>query len=42
MARQWVRAGHEITIIAASWSHLRQAQPDLAGPHKLELIDGIT
>ncbi len=42
LAREWVRAGHEVTVVAASWSHLRQVQPEVPGLYKKELIDGIS
>ena len=38
MARQWVRMGHRVTIVAASFSHLRQRQPH-PGQETLEGID---
>ncbi len=37
LAREWVRAGHSVRILAASHSHVRSRQPDA---HQ-ELIDGI-
>jgi len=37
LAREWVRAGHRVQIIAADYSHVRARQPH-AGD---ELIDGI-
>ncbi len=37
LAREWVRAGHEVTIIAARFSHTRFTQP----PNATECIDGI-
>lgn len=37
LAREWVRLGHRVQIIAAAWSHVRTRQP-AAGD---ELIDGI-
>jgi len=41
LAREWVRAGHEVTIVAASHSHVRAVQPEIAGEPREELIDGI-
>ena len=43
LAREWWRLGHQVTIVAASWSHVRAVQPDLTG-HGLmrrEMIDGL-
>ena len=37
LAREWVRAGHQVQIVAASYSHVRARQP---GPGD-EWIDGI-
>jgi glycosyltransferase involved in cell wall biosynthesis len=37
LAREWVRAGHAVQIVAANYSHVRAHQP-LAGD---ELVDGI-
>ncbi len=42
LAREWVRTGHAVTIVAASFSHLRQRQPDVPAEGCEELIDGIT
>ncbi|MFG6431924.1 glycosyltransferase family 4 protein [Roseateles sp. LYH14W] len=41
LAREWVRAGHEVTIVAASHSHVRAVQPEMAGEPREEVIDGI-
>jgi glycosyltransferase involved in cell wall biosynthesis len=41
LAREWVRAGHEVTIVAASHSHVRAVQPEMAGVPREEHIDGI-
>ncbi len=38
LAREWVRLGHRVQIIAASWSHVRSVQPAEPGD---EVIDGI-
>lgn len=42
LAREWVRAGHRVHIVAASHSHLRRQGPTMAGRDRLvEDIDGI-
>ena len=45
LAREWVRLGHEVTMLAASHSHVRAHQPQMAGgpaPQRTtETIDGI-
>ena len=38
LAREWVRAGHAVTVVAANFSHVRARQPK-AGQ---EEVDGIT
>lgn len=40
LAREWVKLGHSVTIIAASFSHLRQKNPDISEMTE-EIIDGI-
>ena len=43
MAREWVRQGHRVEIVACSQSHVRAHQPHLQGkPERVEAIDGIT
>jgi glycosyltransferase involved in cell wall biosynthesis len=41
LAREWVRSGHNVTIAAASYSHLRLCAPRLEGEATEERIDGI-
>ncbi|NLF71265.1 MAG: glycosyltransferase family 4 protein [Candidatus Anammoximicrobium sp.] len=41
LAREWVRRGHHVTIVAASRSHLRQQNPSCAERAAVEWIDGI-
>lgn len=41
LAREWVKAGHAVRIVAASFSHLRQKQPQITGPVTREEIEGI-
>jgi glycosyltransferase involved in cell wall biosynthesis len=41
LAREWVRVGHKVQIVAASHSHIRVNQPKLAGAVLNENIEGI-
>jgi glycosyltransferase involved in cell wall biosynthesis len=43
LAQQWVKQGFKVTIIAASYSHLRIKNPEITGLalYKTEYIDGI-
>lgn len=42
MAREWVRLGHQVTIVASSRSHIRAKAPQMAGKERMdEDIDGI-
>lgn len=41
MAKEWVKMGHNVTIIAASFSHLRRTNPVLNSNFLEENIDGI-
>lgn len=41
MAREWIQLGHEVTIIAASQSHLRNKQPNVTANKTEEVIDGV-
>jgi glycosyltransferase involved in cell wall biosynthesis len=41
MAREWVRAGHSVTILAASHSHVRSTQPHIQSTFTKEEIEGI-
>jgi glycosyltransferase involved in cell wall biosynthesis len=41
LAREWVRAGHSVCIVAASHSHVRSVQPKFAERTRRELIDGV-
>lgn len=38
LAREWVRAGHQVLILAASQSHVRTTQPQAGG----QTLDGIS
>lgn len=41
LAREWVRAGHAVTIVAASQSHVRSNQPPTSGRFTRECVDGV-
>lgn len=41
LAREWVRAGHAVHIVAASFSHVRSRQPQVSAKPLIETIDGI-
>ena len=43
LAREWVRAGHRVQIVAAAYSHVRSRQPTMLGASQVldETIDGI-
>ena len=41
IAREWVKQGHKVTIIGASFSHLRQHNPDVKQDFQEENIEGI-
>ena len=42
LAREWVRAGHRVTIVAASASHVRAQAPQMGVRARMyEVIDGI-
>jgi glycosyltransferase involved in cell wall biosynthesis len=38
LAREWVRAGHQVLVLAASQSHVRSSQPQAGG----QTIDGVS
>ncbi|MBV7388035.1 glycosyltransferase family 4 protein [Pasteurellaceae bacterium TAE3-ERU1] len=42
LSKEWIKLGHKVTILSASFSHLRSAQPILKNTRKtIEIIDGI-
>lgn len=41
LAREWVKMGHRVDIIAASYSHLRRKNPDVIQDFQTKVIDGI-
>ena len=40
-AREWVKMGHKVDIIAADYSHLRRKNPQIEKDFQNEVIDGI-
>ncbi len=41
LAKYWLKMGHNITIVAASYSHVRTTQPLITESFNEEVIDGI-
>lgn len=41
LAKEWVKQGHKVTIVAATFSHLRLNNPAVAKDYQDEMIDGI-
>ena len=41
LAREWVKLGHKVSVVAASYSHLRSKEPYTNGNITRELIEGI-
>jgi len=41
LAREWVRMGHHVTVVASSKSHVRTVAPQMRGAFTQETIDGI-
>jgi glycosyltransferase involved in cell wall biosynthesis len=41
LAREWVRLGHHVTIVAASWSHIRDYQTEITESYQEEEVEGI-
>ena len=41
LAKRWVESGHNVTMVAASYSHVRAKQPEIISTFTPENIDGI-
>ncbi len=41
MGREWVKAGHDVTVVAATYSHLRRVNPAYTREVTEEIIDGV-
>lgn len=41
LASEWVKMGHNVTIIAGDYSHLRRKNPEVSENFQTEIIDGI-
>jgi glycosyltransferase involved in cell wall biosynthesis len=41
MSREWIRLGHQVTIIASSFSHVRTHQPETVGWCTEEPVEGV-
>jgi glycosyltransferase involved in cell wall biosynthesis len=41
LAREWVKLGHKVTVVAATFSHLRTQSPNIVSNLSTEYIDGI-
>jgi glycosyltransferase involved in cell wall biosynthesis len=42
LAREWVRQGHRVTIVASAYSHFRNTQPPSTGRITREDVEGVT
>ena len=41
LAREWIRTGHRVRVVAADFAHVRSRQPAPATLPRLELVDGV-
>jgi glycosyltransferase involved in cell wall biosynthesis len=42
LAREWNRLGHQVTIVSASFSHVRIVSPKISAALTREIVDGVT
>ncbi|MBN1453174.1 MAG: glycosyltransferase family 4 protein [Anaerolineales bacterium] len=42
LAREWIRMGHQVTIVASSASHVRVVSPTVSVALTREIVDGVT
>lgn len=42
MAKEWIKIGHDVRIVAADYTHLRIKNPTVQTDFQKEIIDGIT
>ena len=42
LGREWVAGGHKVTILAATYAHVRQVQPQVNNDFSEQQIDGLT
>jgi glycosyltransferase involved in cell wall biosynthesis len=41
LAREWMADGHAVTLLGATWSHLRGVQPDIRADLEVTLEEGV-
>ncbi len=41
LAREWVKMGHSVTILAANYSHIRKVNPEMTEDMRTDMLDGI-